>query len=429
MIGLLTAALALAIGAPGDAPDPDDGPLIGPPLAPLSPVRLYGRWIEYGGWRFDGDAPALLETPAGAVDPRPLWGDARIASQLALGLDWSAGEHWEGTFEVRVHHALELGDEQPDPTWRVDVQRAAARWRPAPGREIALGYDMFRWGRTLSRPFDVMNPIDHRDGLLPPEGGGRRAIFALAWREVVGDGDVLALWSPLVERARLPGPTLEDDPHLTIGEAALRWSQRFGEVDVALGWAWRFDRRREIPGVPTVSGGDAEVRDEPRRQHVLGIELGWGACDWRILGELALFLDQHLWTVAELTPVAAPLGRWELDIGWAPAVFFDLIIGLEGAHLLRAGRATWLEGPGDLWLRARLSLMLAFDGVVRLDGEARVGLARDDHWMSLALAARVTRTLEIALGLQRFGGDPLDGGLAALYDRADELWLRTSFSF
>lgn len=440
MIGLAT-ALAWLVAAPPDAPGeppaptgptlgPTLAPTLGPPLAPPSPVRLYGRWIEHLGWRLDEDAPSPLEVHPvpGAVDPLPAYGLGRVASQLSLGLDWSAGEHWEGAFEVRVHHAVELADDD-GATWRADIVRAAARWRPNVGRELSLGYDAFRWGHTLSRPFDVMNPLELRDGPLPPEGGERRSIFALAWRESVGDGEILALWSPLVERARLPGPRLQDDPEVTIGEAAVRGSQRFGPFDLALGWAWRFDRRREIPGVPAATGGDSIALDVPRRQHLLGAELAWRAGDWRVLGELALFLDQHLWAVADLAPVTAPLARWELDLGWTPAPFFELTVGLEGAHTLRAAPATWLEGPGDLWLRARLSLMLAYDGVVRLDGETRVGLRRDDHWLSLALVVRATKALELALGWQRFDGDPLDGGLGALYDGADEAWMRTSLGF
>ena len=106
-------------------------------------------------------------------------------------------------------------------------------------------------------------------------------------------------------------------------------------------------------------------------------------------------------------------------------------VGLEGAHALglRDDPILRYEGPDDLWLRAALGLMLAWDGRLRLDAELCYGLLRDDWWVSASLGLRVTEGLELSAGVALFEGEPIDVGLGALYDDRDEVWLRAALTF
>jgi len=128
---------------------------------------------------------------------------------------------------------------------------------------------------------------------------------------------------------------------------------------------------------------------------------------------------------------AHPVVRWALDVAIEPAVFFELTLGLEGSHAAGASRdvRTVYEGPDDLWLRGRAALLMAYDGVLRLDVDTRIALLRDDWWVTPALTLRASPAVNLALGMSLFGGNPLDLGLGALYDRADQVWLRATWTF
>ena len=68
--------------------------------------------------------------------------------------------------------------------------------------------------------------------------------------------------------------------------------------------------------------------------------------------------------------------------------------------------------------------MLAFDGALRLESDVRFGLSRDDWYATPQIAWRAAPAFTLGLGAIVFGG--VDGGLGALYDHADHVWLRAS---
>lgn len=451
------ALLALFAADPGEARDaPDDAPLEapapgpsepaeapGPPSAPLpadsedliiigpeveptpSAATIWARWTSH---------LALAVEPAEATDPAALFvadiGEAallRLGSTLALGLDWTAGDGFELAFEARLRHRLAARhDGQVGGEFVPAVRRALVRWQPRCGPALTLGMDVVRWGRTLARPFDVASPLDWRDGPLPPEGGERVPSFGVSLRQPLGEGEALVLWTPFYAAAEGPGGAQVKAPTQDLvhsSELALRLTQRWGIVDVGLGWMLRFDRPPALPVSATPTG-------PPPRQHVLGLELALGTGPLRWAAEAALFLDQRRFAGADLAQlVTGPIVRWALDVAIEPAVFFELTLGLEGAHAPGAATHTAYEGPDDLWLRARAALLLAWDGVLRLDVDARTGLLRDDWWVTPALTLRASSAVNLGLGLSFFGGNPLDLGLGALYDRADQLWLRATWTF
>ena len=117
-----------------------------------------------------------------------------------------------------------------------------------------------------------------------------------------------------------------------------------------------------------------------------------------------------------------------LEVAASPAIFLDFTVGLEALIDVTGASSprSVFGGPRDLWVTARLNLLLAFDGVLRLDAETRLGLTRDDLVGTLAFTARARADLELSLGLALFGGNPMDAGLGGLYESRDSLWLRAT---
>lgn len=412
------AAVAAAPGEVGGEPrptvevdEPDDAPDdvidIGPPIEGTTgalPIRI--AWVEHGRWHW------------GSAEAR-----AVLGSTLTLGLEGVVGGGWEAALEGRVRHRLFVsaqgvasGELAPE------LRRANLRGTVSSGGlELGVGWEVVRWGRTQARPFDVVSPQDVRDGPLGPEGGERAPVLSLSARQPLGDGALALLVMPFYVAAQ--GTQVEASPAQDVvhsGELASRFTQRVGAFDLGLGWAWRFDRAPFLPGVD-------RALPPPARQHVLGAELAWGHGALRVLAEAAVFVDQRLFH-RDLASERRAVVRWGLDAGLAPAVFLDVALGLEGAHAPGAAVRTLYEGPDDLWLRARVGLMLAFDGVLRLDGEARVGLLRDDSYTTAWLTWRMSSAASLGLGLTLLGGQEVDGGLGALYDGTDHAWLRFAWT-
>lgn len=407
------AAVAAAPGEVGGEPgptvevaEPDEAIDIGPPIGGTTgalPIRI--AWVEHGRWHWGSDTARAV-----------------LGSTLTLGLEGVVGG-WEAVLEGRVRHRLFVSPEGvASGELAPELRRASLRGPvSAGGLELGVGWEVVRWGRTQARPFDVVSPQDLRDGPLGPEGGERAPVLSLSARQPLGDGALALLVLPFFVAAQ--GTQAEASPAQDVvhsSELASRFTQRVGAFDLGLGWAWRFDRAPLLPGLE-------RALPTPERQHVLGAELAWGRGALRLLGEAALFIDQRLFH-RDLVSERRAVVRWGLDAGLAPAVFLELVLGLEGAHAPGATARTLYEGPDDLWLRARVGLMLAFDGVLRLDGEARVGLLRADWYTTAWLTWRVSSAASLGLGLTLLGGQGVDGGLGALYDRSDHAWLRFAWT-
>jgi hypothetical protein len=84
-------------------------------------------------------------------------------------------------------------------------------------------------------------------------------------------------------------------------------------------------------------------------------------------------------------------------------------------------------GPNDLWIGGRLLLMLAFDGILRLEARGGADVLRRSWDLAAELAARLTPAWELALGLAVADGDRTNGGLGAVFAARDRLWLRSTF--
>ncbi len=403
MIALVVAALLSA------EPEIELGPAIevGPTPEVASPVAVALTWSQH-----------LVYVPDAARDEH----DLRLGTTLSFGLDWTPGDCWEVALQARVRHHLDvrLATSERDPIGgdlSPEIRRALIRWQGAT-RSLTLGIDVTRWGKTLARPFDLYNPDDWRDGPLGPEGGERVPTFALTLRQTLGEGELLLSWTPFYFAARSTrpdGPAPEQNI-IDSSDLAARITQRLGPLDLALGWMWRLPRY--FPGLVS--------RTTDGRQHVVGLELALTTGPLRWLAEGAFVLDAPVLSPA--TTRSAPLTRWAFDIAIEPARFVELTLGLEGAHTLDAATTpTYYEGPDDLWLRSRLGLMLAFDGVLRLDLESRIGLLRDDWWLVPMLSLRASDALTLALGAAVYGGSAVDLGLGAVYDDRDEVWLRATY--
>jgi len=452
---LLYVALVLAEPPPAlDAPQSEDEAIeLGAPIDARPPhaLRAAARWSEH------------LAAP---LDPasQPL----TLSTTLDLGLDWEPAPDWTVTVAGRLRHRVAyaprtaggasagsaLAGEATALAGGLypEVRRAVIRWRPGP--ELQLGLDCVRLGRSqLARPLDRLNPIDWRAGPLGPEGGDRLPVPVVAFRNPLGAGELLIAWvplfiaphvpigaradprlaltprSPLLTAGSLPGGPLSEVSDLAdlldsardivrSSELALRWTQRLGSLDLALTWLYQRDR------VPDLADPSARAR-----QHVLGLDLALPLGPLRTVGELAIIVDQRVWAASPGLPSSRhPTLHATLEGAISPAIFLDLTVGLE-AIIDLAGPTSpryLFGGPRDLWVTARLNLLLAFDGVLRLDAETRLGLSRDDLVGTLALTARARPDLELTLGLALFGGNPMDGGLGGLYESLDSLWLRAT---
>lgn len=405
MITLVVAALLAA------EPEPtiDIGPAveIGPASDERSPLAVAITWSQH-----------LAYVPAAAVDAH----DLRLGTTLSLGLDWTPGGCWEVAMLARVRHHLDLrfDTQDRDPIGgdlAPEVRRALIRWQGAT-RSLTLGIDVIRWGKTLARPFDLHAPEDWRDGPLGPEGGERVPTFALTLRQTLADGELLLSWTPFYFAARPTDPAAppREQDVVATSDLAARFTQRLGPLDLALGWMWRLPRY--APGLVTRPSPDA-------RQHVVGLELALTTGPLRWLAEGALVLDAPL--LSPTTSLSAPMARWAFDLQIEPARFFELTLGLEGAHTLNHEPRTYYEGPNDVWLRSRLGVMLAFDGVLRFDLESRTGLLRADGWLVPMLSLRASDALTLAIGAALYHGSAVDLGLGAVYDEHDEVWLRATY--
>lgn len=397
------------------APDGDDPIVIGPALEASPPrARLFSRWTVHLRNHLD-DEPAERRLTLGTT--------------VALGLGWTPADSWELALETRLRHRLDALDGGPDAEddevrgdFVAEVRRASVRWQ-LDCRELALGMDVVRWGRTLTRPTDRVSPDDWREGPLPPEGDDRVPTFVLSLRQPLGDGEARVIWSPFFTPARYSSESAEPGISANIVDSSAlvtRLTQRAGGLDLALVWLWAHDRAPALP--PT-----SPPRSAPGRQHTLGLELALATPLLGIAAEAALSLEERLFD-RELEARPHTLVRWAAQVGLRLAPILDLALELEGAHAPTSNAPTWHHGPDDLWLRSRLTLLLAFDGIVRLDASTRIGLLRDDWWVTAGLSLRLTSEVGVSSGVAFFGGDPLDLGLGALYERSDHAWLRLTYS-
>ena len=414
---MITSVAALAVAAAlASEPEPplfDDTPLVhASPWRPSLRVAAIGRAdLTVDGPR-DNTMGGVIEVAGEVVyEPTPAW-EARVKAR-ARSLAEARPGHAEGRF---VPDLIDL----------------ALVWRPELGPEITLGVvGDLRWP-TLVTP----QPPDRSLG--PLEGGGllsaestvtARPVPLLIVAQSLSDWRLQTLWQPWFVPARWPlrrsgwAPIADvlgvgdfagvaGPAGLAGGSAGLRLSGRLGELSLGATWLWRVE---PIPDETTFG-----------RQHRAGLDLGLttGPLAWRF--ELAFADHETAWTAAGsatrgpalealLITSAQPLVMLELEAGLRAVAFLD-DVG-DDMHFLE-------RGPRDAEVLFRLGLLLAYDGVLRLDLRGRVALARADFDLAAALALRTSRKSEVALGLGVYDGNAVAVGRGALYDGDDEVWVR-----
>ncbi len=423
----------------------DEATVVPEPEPKTLAVKLYGRLSE----RLSAD---LSWSPGETV--------VEARTSMELGMSAELSECLSFAIEGRLRHRLRVFEgesgtganpggqgESVVGLLETELRRLSATWRPDGGPELVVGLQTVRWGRTtLSRPFDLVSPADWRDGPVGRVEEQRLPVVALAARLALGQGQLEAVYVPFFVAARMPllgesAPTLSDSAEAALrdagvddiedfegprqdfiasGEVGVRLTQRIGDLDLGLGWLWRRDR------IPGPSGHE--------RQHALGLDLSTRLGPVRLTAEGAMLVDRRVWRpdgVDSPDPVSEHhLGiDWAFELQTAPTVYFDVVAGLGGRHLPGASGRFLGAGPDEVWFDLRLELLLAFDGLLRLDTELRFELLRVSHHVMSGLAVRATEDFQLTLGVLVFGGEAESGGLSALYRATSHAWLEAVFAF
>jgi len=339
--------------------------------------------VQAAEWGGGGDEP--LRSIA-RVQGRVLW---EPSAALSLGV----GGRVFGVLDAGPHTAD--GDAFFEP-------RVGLRWQGGQ-TEVALGYgDALRWS-TLVDPL----PLDLRLGPLPETAveDRRRAIPFVSVRQGVGRLSIEGLWQPLAVQAA--GVDVDGDARgLAGGAVGARAGWRGDGWGVAGAYLWRLATTQPVV-----------------RQHVIGLDANYttGVVHWR--AEVAWSSRHSDWLVGRNRRDRRDDGALEglVSVGAAPTIFLDGELGVRARHVG--------EQVDALELFFRLELLMAFDGVLRLDAEGHIGLGYDDQQLAAALVVRASARAEVALGVDVFGGNGVDGGLGALYDATDQLWARVAIDF
>jgi len=442
-----------------------------------------GSASEPGGADALGRAPVHLRgalTSALAVDLG--WGPRQDVmtwrTRVDAHLTWEPGPRWDIVLEARLEHALSAAHGSPPPGARgatrgraeATVEVAQVRWRSPWRLDLIAGRQRILWGAAdLYRPIATLNPRDLRWGPLPALDQPVVPIWALAAQWSRGPVVVEAVWAPLyaVHRAELagsdwrlvPGVRLPGDlrqlaesldprrldrhtERLIVtdppaagglpGDVGVRVVWRSGGPDLALTWIHQWDRTPWVVADPARGVG---YRGTLRRSHALGVDLAWS------IGDLELKADA-VWRSGTIAYAAAedePLRAWRgpaldgvVQLGWRPTIWLEVAGAVTHLRLLGGAIPEGLMGldsPGTTHLRWRVTALLAFDGVLRLDVRGRWGLELADLLVQAAVSWRASRALALTLGVSILAGPPGGRGLGSLYRDADSAYLRATLSF
>lgn len=407
----------------------EDGAMLAPEEpdkeGPLS-ARMFGRLDE------------RLTTDLSWLDHEPVF-EARTT--FTVGALYEPTSAWSFAIEGRLRHRLVVrdgapqGDEALEAELQTELRRLQIVHRPECGPELEVGLGIVRWGRTtLSRPMDLVSPEDGRDGPFAEIEERRLPVVSAAARFMVGTGEVVALYVPFFVAQRVPlsgesAPILPDglatvedladvpgprQDFVSSGELGLRLTQRLGDFDLGLSWLWRRDR------IPGPSGHE--------RQHVAGLDLGLRLGALGVVGEVAAFSQRRL--VREDGTNERHFGvDWALELRLQPAIFLDLVVGFSGRHHPGASGAFLSEARDLVGFDYSLSMLLAFDGRLRLHAEGRAELTRVGHHVRLGLHGRASDAVELGLGVLYVSGPESGLGLPSLYRETSHGWLEVVFVF
>ncbi|PIE19735.1 MAG: hypothetical protein CSA66_02160 [Proteobacteria bacterium] len=370
-----------------------------------------------------------------------------LYERVDLSITWELGPRVSARLDGRLVHRLRLDPERQgddlQAAFEPELRRAWLAWRATDALELTVGQQALRWGATtLARPLDALVAHDYRFGPLAPQGALARPVFGLTARLNAGRHGVTLVYQPFFAGHRadlLKGDWVPFDPDrfalppdLNLvsprddggagATVAARWAVRLGAVDAGLVWVWQPDR------VPWVDASAA--RATYRRRHVLGAELS------ALLGPVVARLDAALSTRQTLylrdgRPLDRPTLHAALELEVRPAVWLEAAVGVDHLAVFEPPPEGELHllAPQATRLALRSSLLLAFDGAVRLDLRGRWDVSLGDFIGDAGLTWRASRAWALGAGAAVFTGASSGRGVGGLYEGRDYAYLRSSLTF
>lgn len=393
------------------------------------------------------------------------------------------------THKLLLEGAREPGDTRPETRrgiFEPELGEAYVLWRSSFGLDVAVGNQVFSWGRTdFTAPLSTLNPMDLRDGPLDASSSPLLPVWSVEVSQRLGDVTLTGVWIPWFQPHRvdlfgsdwavmrpgldlpIPEPfslmldavdptryeelqdvfmTTRDPPQdgVTGADAAARLTTTVGPVDLGITYAYQWDRTPSfvydndafIPALLGVIGGDAasvptlrrSFSSTYKRRHLAGLDFAttWGPVG--IKGDVA-FSHQRTFYTDDMRPFRRPSLLWALQLDYLLGEV--LALSVEVSHLavfdLPAGTKLAVIEPQTVtvsWMAQLLLFEQLELSVIGIWG-ASVGdlmLKPRARWRLSALAA-----VEVGLALFVAGPDPQS--FASLYDANDFVYLDTSFNF
>jgi len=439
----------------------------------------------------------------------------RYASRAAVDLRWDGGGEdvldWRNRLTLRVEYepssslrvvldarfthkllvegARVSGDTRPETrrgVFEPELGEAYVLWRSSFGMDVAVGNQVFSWGRTdFTAPLSTLNPMDLRDGPLDASSSPLVPVWAVELSQRLGDVTLSGVWIPWFQPHRmdlfgtdwavmrpgldlpLPEPfallldaidptryeelqgafmTTRDPPQdgVTGADAAARLTTTVGTVDLGLTYAYQWDRTplfvydddTFIPALLGVIGGDAasvptlqqSFSSTYARRHVVGLDFAtmWGPVG--IKGDVA-FSHQRTFYTRDMRPLRRPSLLWALQLDYLLGEL--LALSVEVSHLavfdLPPGTRLAVLRPQTVTVSWMAQLML-FEQL-ELSVLGIWGASVGDLMLKPRARWRLSPLASVEVGLALFVAGPDPQSFASLYDTNDFVYLDTSFTF
>ena len=147
-----------------------------------------------------------------------------------------------------------------------------------------------------------------------------------------------------------------------------------------------------------------------------------------LVGEVAVFSERRL-VRPDLSSEAHFGLDWAFELRLQPAIFLDVVVGVSGRHSPGASGIYLADGRALLGFDYALSMLLAFDGRLRLNAEGKVELSREGYHVRAGVFGRATEAIELGLGVLVVSGDAATYTLPALYRETSHVWLEVVWAF
>ncbi len=442
----------------------------------------------------------------------------RYASRAAVDLRWDGGgedvldwrnrltlrTEYEPTTSLRVvldarftHKLLVEGRREPGDTrpqtrrgiFEPELGEAYVLWRSSFGLDVAVGNQVFSWGRTdFTAPLSTLNPMDLRDGPLDASSSPLLPVWALELSQRLGGVTLSAVWIPWFQPHRvdlfgsdwaamrpgldlpIPEPfrlmldaidptryeelqgalmTTRDPPQdgVTGADAAARLTTTVGSVDLGLSYAYQWDRTPVfvydndafIPALLGVIGGDeASVSTLRRsfsstyqRRHVVGMDFAttWGPVG--IKGDAAFSHRRTFYTsdTRGMVPIRRPSLLWALELDYLLGEVFALSVEVSHLAVFDLPRGTELAVLDPQTVTVSWLAQLTLFDQLELSVLGIWGATAGDLMLKPRARWRLSPLAAVEVGLALFVAGPDPQSFASLYDSNDFVYLDTSLTF